>query len=313
VAGFAVIVGLMDLNGKIALVAGGTRGASRAIAVELGRAGAFVYVTGRSSGKQRSEVDRPETIEQTVELIGQAGGKGVAIKVDHLDPEQVRALAKRVEEEQGHLDVLVDGIWGGDDNIGWGKPVWEHELEQTLRMIRLGIDAHLITSHFLLPLLIRKPGGLLVEMTDGTAEYNARYRKGASLGFYLAKAASHPMVIGEAFQLQDYDCTAVAVTPGWLRSEAMLEHFGVTEENWRDALKNVPYFAISESPTFVGRTVTALAADPEKQRFSGKTLNSGELAQIYEIDDVDGSRPDGWRYVVEVQDQGKDPDTTGYR
>jgi NAD(P)-dependent dehydrogenase (short-subunit alcohol dehydrogenase family) len=312
-AGFAVIVDLMDLNGKVALVAGGTRGASRAIAVELGRAGAFVYVTGRSSGTRRSEVDRPETIEQTVELITQAGGKGVAIQADHLDPEQVRALAKRVGEEQGHLDVLIDGIWGGDDNIGWGKPVWEHELEQTLRMIRLGIDAHLITSHFLLPLLIRKPGGLLVEMTDGTAEYNAKYRKDASLGFYLAKAAAHPMAIGEAFQLRDYDCTAVAVTPGWLRSEAMLEHFGVTEENWRDALREVPYFAISESPTFTGRTVAALAADPDKKRFSGQTLNSGQLAQIYEIDDIDGSRPDGWRYVMEVQDLGKDPDTAGYR
>jgi NAD(P)-dependent dehydrogenase (short-subunit alcohol dehydrogenase family) len=303
----------MDLNGKIALVAGGTRGASRAIAVELGRAGAFVYVTGRSSGKQRSEVDRPETIEQTVELINEAGGKGAAVQVDHLDPAQVKALAERVGEEHGHLDVLIDGIWGGDDNIGWGEPVWEHELEQTLRMIRLGIDAHLITSHFLLPLLIRKPGGLLVEMTDGTAEYNAKYRKGTSLGFYLAKAASHPLAIGEAFQLQEYDCTAVAVTPGWLRSEAMLEIFKVKEENWRDALTKEPYFAISESPTFVGRTVAALAADPDKKRFSGQTLNSGQLAQIYEVDDVDGSRPDGWRYVVEVQDQGKDPDTTGYR
>ncbi|MET0234844.1 MAG: SDR family oxidoreductase [Kibdelosporangium sp.] len=302
-----------DLSGKIALVAGGTRGASRAIAVELGRAGAFVYVTGRSSGGQRSEVDRPETIEQTVELINEAGGEGAAVRVDHLDPGQVRALAERVDREQGRLDILIDGIWGGDDNIGWGKPVWEHELEQSLRMIRLGVDAHIITSHFLLPLVIRNRGGLLVEMTDGTAEYNAKYRKGTSLGFYLAKSTAHQMAIGEAFQLREYGCTAVAMTPGWLRSEAMLEIFGVTEENWRDALKTQPYFAISETPAFTGRTVAALAADPDKDRFSGQTLNSGQLAQIYEIDDIDGSRPDGWRYVVEVQDQGKDPDTAGYR
>ncbi|MBP2325576.1 NAD(P)-dependent dehydrogenase (short-subunit alcohol dehydrogenase family) [Kibdelosporangium banguiense] len=303
----------MELNGKVAVVAGGTRGASRAIAVELGRAGAFVYVTGRTSGTQRSEVNRPETIEQTVELIDQAGGEGVAVRVDHLEREQVRALAERIDREHGRLDVLVDGIWGGDGNIGWGKPVWEHSLDESLRMIRLGIDAHIITSHFLFPLVIRHPGGLVVEMTDGTAEYNAKYRKDTSLGFHMAKAASHPLVVAEAYQLQGYGCTAVAVTPGWLRSEAMLDAFGVTEENWRDALKAQPYFAISETPTFTGRTVAALAADAHKERFSGQTLSSGELAQIYEIDDVDGSRPDAWRYVVEVQDAGKDPDTTGYR
>jgi NAD(P)-dependent dehydrogenase (short-subunit alcohol dehydrogenase family) len=313
VAGFARTLAGMDLKGKVALVAGGTRGASRAIAVELGRAGAFVYVTGRSSGGRRSEVNRPETIEQTVELIGEAGGKGVAVRVDHLDPGQVEALAARIDGEHGRLDILIDGIWGGDDNIGWGKPVWEHDLDQSLRMIRLGIDAHVITSHFLLPLVIRNRGGLLVEMTDGTEEYNAKYREGTSLGFYLAKSASHPLAKGQAFQLREYGCTAVAVTPGWLRSEAMLEAFGVTEENWRDALKDQPYFAISETPAFTARTVAALAADPDRDRFTGKTLSSGELAKIYQVDDVDGSRPDGWRYVVEVQDQGKDPDTTGYR
>ncbi|MET0133491.1 MAG: SDR family oxidoreductase [Kibdelosporangium sp.] len=302
-----------DLTGKVALVAGGTRGASRAIAVELGRAGAFVYVTGRSSGTHRSEVDRAETIEGTVDLITETGGKGEAIRVDHLEPEQVRALAERVEREHGRIDVLIDGIWGGDHHLEWGRPVWEHSLDATLRMIRLGVDAHVITSHFLLPLVIGQPGGLVVEMTDGTAEYNAQYRKGTSLGFYLAKSASHQLAIGEAFETKEHGTTVVAVTPGWLRSEAMLEIYGVTEENWRDALAQQPYFAISETPTFTGRTVAALAADPDKARFSGQTLNSGQLAKIYEIDDLDGSRPDGWRYVVEVQDAGKDPDTTGYR
>nr|WP_042191858.1 SDR family oxidoreductase [Kibdelosporangium sp. MJ126-NF4]CEL20329.1 3-oxoacyl-[acyl-carrier protein] reductase [Kibdelosporangium sp. MJ126-NF4]CTQ97554.1 3-oxoacyl-[acyl-carrier protein] reductase (EC 1.1.1.100) [Kibdelosporangium sp. MJ126-NF4] len=302
-----------DLSGKVAVVAGGTRGASRAIAVELGRAGAFVYVTGRSSDGTRSEVDRPETIEQTVELIEQAGGKGVPIRVDHLERDQVAGLAQRIDRERGRLDILVDGIWGGDNYIGWGKAVWEQPLDETLRMIRLGIDAHVITSHFLFPLVIRNPGGLVVEMTDGTAEYNAKYRKDTSLGFYLAKAASHPLAIGEAYQTREHGTTVVAMTPGWLRSEAMLDAFGVTEENWRDALKAQPYFAISETPTFTGRTVAALAADPDRARFSGQTLNSGQLAKIYEVDDVDGSRPDGWRYVDEVQEQGKDPDTTGYR
>lgn len=302
-----------ELTGKIALVAGGTRGASRAIAVELARAGAFVYVTGRTSGEHRSEVGRPETIEGTVELMEQAGGKGVAVRVDHLDPEQVRALAARIDAEHGRLDILVDGIWGGDTYLGWGNPVWEHPLEASLRMIRLGIDAHLITSHFLLPLVVKQRGGLVVELTDGTAEHNAKYREGTTLAFYVAKAAAHPFAIGEAAETAKYGCTAVAFTPGWIRSEAMLDEFGVTEENWRDALAEQPHFCISETPTFVGRTVAALAADPDKERFSGQTLDSGRLAKLYEIDDVDGSRPDGWRYIAEVEQQGKPADPTGYR
>ena len=302
-----------ELTGKIALVAGGTRGASRAIAVELARAGAFVYVTGRTSGEHRSEVGRPETIEGTVELMEQAGGKGVAVRVDHLDPEQVRALAARIDAEHGRLDILVDGIWGGDTHLGWGNPVWEHPLEASLRMIRLGIDAHLITSHFLLPLVVKQRGGLVVELTDGTAEHNAKYREGTTLAFYVAKAAAHPFAIGEAAETAKYGCTAVAFTPGWIRSEAMLDEFGVTEENWRDALAEQPHFCISETPTFVGRTVAALAADPDKERFSGQTLDSGRLAKLYEIDDVDGSRPDGWRYIAEVEQQGKPADPTGYR
>ncbi|MER7114511.1 SDR family oxidoreductase [Saccharomonospora azurea] len=302
-----------ELTGKIALVAGGTRGASRAIAVELARSGAFVYVTGRTSGEHRSEVGRPETIEGTIELIEKAGGKGVAVRVDHLDPEQVRALAERIDAEHGRLDILVDGIWGGDTHLGWGNPVWEHPLEASLRMIRLGIDAHLITSHFLLPLVVKQRGGLVVELTDGTAEHNAKYREGTTLAFYVAKAAAHPFAIGEAAETAKYGCTAVAFTPGWIRSEAMLDEFGVTEENWRDALAEQPHFCISETPTFVGRTVAALAADPDKERFSGQTLDSGRLAKLYEIDDVDGSRPDGWRYIAEVEQQGKPADPTGYR
>ncbi len=298
-----------ELSGKVALVAGGTRGASRAIAVELGRAGAFVYVTGRTTRAGRSEVDRPETIEETAELIERAGGAAEAIRVDHLVPAEVEALAKRIER----LDILIDGLWGGDRHLGWGKPVWEHDLDAGLRMIRLGIDAHLITSHYLLPLLIGRPGGLVVELTDGTAEYNAKYRVGTSLPFYLAKASAHLLAIGEAAELASFGAAAVAFTPGYLRSEAMLEIYGVTEENWRDACERVPHFAISETPTFCGRTVVALAADPERDRWSGQTVSSGQLAKEYGVDDVDGSRPDAWRYMTEVADAGKPADTTGYR
>ncbi|NHC15417.1 SDR family oxidoreductase [Motilibacter deserti] len=302
-----------ELSDKVAVVAGGTRGASRAIAVELGRAGATVYVTGRTTAAGRSEVDRPETIEETAALVDAAGGTGIAVRVDHLVPAEVAGLAERIDAEHGRIDVLVDGVWGGDVHLAWGKPVWEHPLDTSLRMLHLGIDAHVITSHHLLPLVLRRPGGLVVEMTDGTAEYNAAYRKGTSLAFYVAKAAAHLLAIGQAAELQEHGCTAVAVTPGWLRSEAMLDIFGVREENWQDALEQQPYFAISETPAFVARGVAALAADPRHARFSGRTLSSFDLASAYDVDDLDGSRPDGWRFVVEVQDAGKPADTAGYR
>lgn len=302
-----------ELAGKVALVAGGTRGASRAIAVELGRAGAYVYVTGRTTRAGRSEVDRPETIEDTLERIEAAGGKGTALRVDHLVSDEVAALAKRIDAEHGGLDILVDGIWGGDRYLEWGKPVWEHSLDASLRMMRLSLDAHLITSHHLFPLVIRRPGGLVIELTDGTAEYNRKYREGTSLPYYLAKAAINVLAVGEAAELKAHNCTAIAFTPGWLRSESMLEIFEVTEENWRDALVREPHFAISESPTFSGRTVVALAADADRHRWTGQTVSSGQLAKIYEINDVDGSRPDAWRYIEEVQEPGKPADVTGYR
>jgi NAD(P)-dependent dehydrogenase (short-subunit alcohol dehydrogenase family) len=302
-----------ELSGRVAVVAGGTRGASRAIAVELGRAGARVYVTGRTSGQERSEVGRPETIEGTVELIEAAGGTGTAVRVDHLDPAQVAALAGRIEREQGRLDVLVDGLWGGEVHLEWAKPVWEHSLAASLRMIRLGIDAHLITAHHLLPLLIRSPGGLVVELTDGTVEYNSTFHGQTSLAYHVAKSAMHPLAVGLAEELRPHGCTAVALTPGWLRSEAMLDAFGVREENWRDALGAQPHFVISESPTYVGRTVAALAADPDRDGFGGQTLDSGRLARRYGITDVDGSQPDAWRYMAEVVGADKPADASGYR
>ncbi len=299
------------LEGRVALVAGATRGAGRGIATALGEAGATVYCTGRSTRERRSEYDRPETIEETAELVSAAGGDGVAVAVDHLDPERVRGLVERIDSEQGRLDVLVNDVWGGEQLFEWERPVWEHDLGNGLRMLRLAIDTHMITSHFALPLLIRRPGGLVVEMTDGTREYNeANYRNSA---FYdLCKTAVLRLAFSQAHELAEHGGTAVALTPGWMRSEMMLEAMGVTEDNWRDG-RNPHFAAISESPRFVGRAVAALAADPEVQRRNGGSFSSGELARDYDFTDLDGSQPDCWRYMVEVQDAGRPADPTGYR
>ncbi len=299
------------LTGRVALVAGATRGAGRGIAIQLGAAGATVYVTGRTGGSERSEMNRPETIEETAALVDEAGGRGIAVQVDHLVPDEVSALVTRIEGEQGGLHVLVNDIFGAT-TIEWDKSVWESSLETGLRTLRLAVDTHAITSHFAIPLLIRTPGGLVVEVTDGTAEYNAaNYR--VSFFYDLAKAANIRMAFALAHELRPHRATAVSLTPGWLRSEAMLEAFGVTESNWRDATERVPHFAISESPAFVGRAVAALAQDPDVSRWNGESLSSGQLAKIYGFTDLDGSQPDAWRYVPEVQDAGKPADVTGYR
>ncbi|MFC6158183.1 SDR family oxidoreductase [Kribbella jiaozuonensis] len=303
---------MKSLAGKVALVAGATRAAGRGIAVELGAAGATVYVTGRSTRSRQSEMARPETIEETAELVDKAGGRGIAVPTDHLDPSQVRALVERIEAEQGALHILVNDIWGQHGEPDWDKTVWESSLEPGLRLLELGVNTHAITSHFALPLLIKTPGGLVVEMTDGTNDYNAsNYR--VSFFYDVAKGAVSRMAFALAHELKQYDAAAVLLTPGWLRSEAMLDGFGVREENWRDATEKVPHFAISESPSYVGRAVAALAADPDVRRWNGKSTSSGELAQLYGFSDLDGSQPDAWRYIVEVESAGKPADTTGYR
>jgi len=299
------------LNGRVALVAGATRGAGRGIAVQLGAAGATVYVTGRTTRAARSEMNRPETIEETAALVDQAGGRGIAVQVDHLVPDQVRALVSRIEREQGVLHVVVNDIWGAT-RMEWNKTVWESDLEYGLRTLRLAVDTHAITSHFAIPLLIKTPGGLVVEVTDGTDQYNATHYR-VSFFFDLAKAAVNRMAFALAHELRPHGATAVSLTPGWLRSEAMLDAYGVTEQNWRDATKGSPHFAISETPAFVGRAVAALAQDPSVSRWSGQSLSSGHLAKIYGFTDLDGSQPDAWRYLVEVQEAGKPADVTGYR
>jgi NAD(P)-dependent dehydrogenase (short-subunit alcohol dehydrogenase family) len=302
----------MALEGKVALVAGATRGAGRGIAVELGAAGATVYVTGRTTRDRQSEYARPETIEETAALVSAAGGRGIAVRVDHLVADEVRALVERIRAEQGRLDILVNDLWGGEKLFEWNKPVWEHDLRNGLRLLSLGVHTHLITAHFALRLLIERPGGLLVEVTDGTAAYNAEHYRNNP--FYdLAKVAVTRMAWAHAKDLAPQGATSVSITPGWLRSEMMLEAFGVTEENWRDATARVPHFVISETPRFVGRAVAALAADPDRARWNGQSLSSGQLAQVYGFTDLDGSRPDAWRYVPEVQDAGRPADATGYR
>jgi NAD(P)-dependent dehydrogenase (short-subunit alcohol dehydrogenase family) len=300
-----------SLVGKVALVAGATRGAGRGIAEQLGAAGATVYVTGRTTHGERSEMNRPETIEETAALVDAAGGQGIAVRVDHLVADEVRALVERIADEQRALHILVNDIFGAP-RIEWNKSVWESSLDYGLRTLHLAVDTHAITSHFALPLLIETPGGLVVEVNDGTAEYNAvNYRN--SFFYDLAKAAVLRMAFALGHELKPYGATAVSLTPGWLRSEAMLDEFGVTESTWRDATSRVPHFAISESPAFVGRAVVALARDPDVSRWNGQSLSSGQLARIYGFTDLDGSQPDAWRYLVEVQDAGKPADVTGYR
>ncbi len=303
---------MKSLNGKVALVSGATRGAGRGIAIELGEAGATVYVTGRTTREQRSEYNRPETIEDTAELVNQSGGQGIAVQVDHLDPNQVKSLVKRIENEQGKLDVLVNDIWGGEYLAEWNTSVWQQSLEKGFRMLRLAIDTHIITSHYALPLLIKSKNGLVVEMTDGTAEYNRKnYR--LSMFYDLAKSMNLRMAWSLSRELRQYQCTSVALTPGWMRSEIMLEEYGVGEDNWYDATDQDPHFVMSETPRFVGRAVAALAGDLEHARWNGQALSSGYLSQIYGFTDLDGSQPDFWRYIEEVQDAGKPADITGYR
>ncbi|HEX6762302.1 MAG TPA: SDR family oxidoreductase [Gaiellaceae bacterium] len=287
---------------RVGLVAGATRGAGRAIAVELARAGFHVYATGRSSRTSGpSEIGRPETIEETGELIAAAGGAGSALVVDHEDPAAVGELVTAIERGHGRLDVLVNDIFGGDRYMEWDKPLWEHDWGGGLRMLQMGVHTHLITCRAAIPLMLRTAErfdtrGLVVEMTDGTSQANAEFRRNVGFYYDLVKANVERIVKGLSAELETRPVTAVGVTPGWLRSEQMLEHFGVTEANWRDACRDRPGFAISESPAYVARGVAALAVNGDAERWAGTILSARRLADAYGVTDIDGSRPDCWGY-----------------
>ena len=276
------------LRGKVAVVAGATRGAGRGIAAALGEAGATVVCTGRSTGTKRYEYDSPQTIEETAELVTSLGGTGIAEVVDHLDPEQVRALAERIRAAHGHVDVLVNDIWGGEHLKEWDTPVWEHDLANGLRILELAIETHLITSHFLLPLMIDRPGGLLVEVTDGTNAYNdTRYR--LNVYYDLAKVAVNRLAFSQGHELEPHGATAVALDAGvaalgadarGLRRRRRRTGATCTSAATRTATRPAPPdFALSETPRFVGRAVVALATDPDRARWNQRSIDSGSLAQ----------------------------------
>lgn len=304
------------LRGRVAVVAGATRGAGRGIAAALGEAGATVICTGRTSSVRRlkSDYDRSETIEETAELVTQLGGTGIAVPMDHLVPEEVQQLSERLQNDFGKIDILVNDIWGAEVLKGgpseWNTPVWELDLAKGLRILRLAIDTHIITSKFLLPLLISQPGGLLVEVTDGTTKYNSSHYR-ISVYYDLAKVAVNRLAFSQGHELAPYGATAVAITPGWMRSEMMLEHFGVAETNWRDALDAAraemgqpvapPDFALSETPRYAGCAIVSLALDPNRARWNQQSVSSGQLAGVYGFTDVDGTSPDIWRHMEESE------------
>ncbi|HWA61603.1 MAG TPA: SDR family oxidoreductase [Caulobacteraceae bacterium] len=280
------------LSGQVALVAGATRGAGRGIALELAAAGATVWCTGRSTRGAGATPGRPETIEETAELIEAGGGKAVAVRVDHTAPAEVEALAARVKAEAGRLDILVNDIWGGDDLVAWGRRFWEMDLAEMPTLVERAVFSHVITARHLAPMMVEAGRGLIVEVTDGE---HAGYR--GQLLYDLVKASVIRLAYARAWDLATTGVTALAITPGFLRSEAMLERFGVTEANWRDGAKTNPDFAFSETPRFVGRAVAALAADPQVRARSGLSLSAAELAREYGFTDLDDRQPDFWRDV----------------
>jgi NAD(P)-dependent dehydrogenase (short-subunit alcohol dehydrogenase family) len=282
------------LTGQVALVAGGTRGAGRGISVALGAAGARVYVTGRSTRGGRSDMDRPETIEETAELVTAAGGEGVAVRCDHTDPAQVAAVVDRIRNDgDGRLDILVNDVWGGDQLTQW-VPMWEHDLAGGLRLLHTAVDSHIVTSHAALPIMVARGRGLVVEVTDGDEASVARMPGGYRGSFFydLAKHSVIRLARAQAAELRPHGVAAVALTPGFLRSEAMLDGFGVTEETWRDGIAKDEHFAFSETPTFIGRAVVALASDPDVMAHTGASLATWNLAREYGFVDADGTRPD---------------------
>lgn len=285
---------MQPLLGKIAVVAGATRGAGRGIASMLGEAGATVYCTGRSTrGNLASGSNRPETIDETAEMVTAYGGKGIAVRVDHSVPSEVEALFERVKQEQGRLDILVNDIWGGERYIEF-KPFWERSLDNALRMLRQAIDTHIITAHYGARLMVEQKSGIIFEITDGDT---MNYR--GEVVYDMVKTSIIRLAFGMAQDLRGHNVVSLAVTPGFLRSEEMLDYFGVTKANWQDATKQEPHFIASETPFFVGRAVAALAADPNIAQRAGGVYASWTLSDEYGFKDIDGSSPHWGRYFAE--------------
>ncbi|WP_435060966.1 SDR family NAD(P)-dependent oxidoreductase [Amycolatopsis thermoflava] len=293
------------MTAKTVLVTGATRGCGRAIAVELGRGGATVYVTGRTTRGSSSPMKRSETIEETAELVDAAGGRGVPVRCDFTSVADVDALRERVEAESGGLDVLVDDVWGGDPFVDFERPYWESSLDDALTLVHNALDTHLIALHRLLPLVVRRPGGFVIEVTDGDDDEYV----GAGIPYYLAKCGVRALGRALGAELAGRGCVGLSVTPGFLRSEAMLDLFGVAEPNWRDAVTGAggPDFAISETPYYLARGVAALVTDPGAARFAGRTIASWTLMHEYGVTDVDGTRPDWGRWYAEVHKAGRNP------
>jgi NAD(P)-dependent dehydrogenase (short-subunit alcohol dehydrogenase family) len=292
----------VDLSGKVALVAGSTRGAGRGMALGLGAAGATVYCTGRSTRAQQSDMNRPETIDETAELVTARGGKGIAVQVDHTDPAQVKALFERVRSEQnGQLDILINDVWGGERLIDWGKSFWEMDVSNIVKLLERAVASHLITSRYGVPLMVERGKGLVIEITDGDSP---NYR--GHLLYDLVKSSVIRLAYGMTEELKSKGITALALTPGFLRSEEMLEGFGVTEANWRDGIARDPYFAGSETPHYIGQAVVALSADPNVMEKAGKAWSTWTLVDEYGFTDADGSQPHWGRFFAEKQQQDKE-------
>ena len=286
------------LDGQVALVAGATRGAGRGIAVELGRAGAVVYCTGRSSRSGVSPSGRPEVIEETAELIEASGGTAHAVRVDHQDEAQVQALVARVQTEQGRLDVLVNDVWGGDGMVDWNSKVWSLDIGAVRALLNQALVSHLITARHALPMMIEKKRGLVLEITDGLGD---GYR--GQILHDMIKAAVLRLGYAMAWDLRGTGVTALTLTPGFLRSEHVLEHFGVTEASWQDAAAQDPLFAQSETPFLIGRGIAALAADPDVGRLAGAALASEDLVDLYGLEDVDGRAPHVYRHFEVIAER----------
>jgi NAD(P)-dependent dehydrogenase (short-subunit alcohol dehydrogenase family) len=278
---------MKPLDGQVAVVAGATRGAGRGVARALGEAGALVYCTGRSVPGQPSPYARPETIDETAAMIEAAGGKAKAVRVDHTRETEVEALFARVEREQGRLDVVVDSVAGEDPMMSdWSGP-WELDLTNAEAILRQAVLSRVITAKHAMRAMVRGRRGLIVEITENDVLMGS-----GNVVVQIAKLAHRGLAVILAPYLKAHNVAAIALTPGFLRSEQMLEHFGVTEGTWRDAGAKDPNFLESESPLFVGRAVVALATDPQLMSRSGHLFSSWELGRELGFTDADGRRPD---------------------